>query len=129
MLSSMTPTILARDGKPYLVTGSPGGRTIINTVLCMVINVVDFEMDLRAAIDAPRMDHEWFPERVRFMGAADPQFAKMVAELKALGHSVQASKGQGDANSIILTGEGARAAADSQWGGAAAADFPPSAGR
>ncbi|MHC5063345.1 MAG: gamma-glutamyltransferase [Planctomycetota bacterium] len=121
MLSSMTPTIVAKAGRPYLVTGSPGGRTIINTVLCVVINVLDFEMDLRDAIDAPRTDHEWFPERVRFMGASDPAHAELVEDLKNLGHDLQPSRGQGDANSIIVEGNGARATADSRWGGAAAA--------
>jgi gamma-glutamyltranspeptidase / glutathione hydrolase len=58
MLSSMCPTILLRYGKPFLITGSPGGRTIINTVLCVVVNVVDFHMDLRAAVDAPRLHHQ-----------------------------------------------------------------------
>ena len=53
MLSSMCPTIVLRHGKPLLITGSPGGRTIINTVLCVVVNVVDFHMDLCAAVDAP----------------------------------------------------------------------------
>src|SRR5204862_285074 len=53
MLSSMTPTIVAKDGKPFLITGSPGSRTIINTVLCVVVNVIDFDMDVRAAVDAP----------------------------------------------------------------------------
>ena len=52
MLSSMCPTIVLRGGKPVLVTGSPGGRTIINTVLQVVVNVVDFQMDLRTAVDA-----------------------------------------------------------------------------
>ena len=124
MLSSQSPTIVARDGRPYLVTGSPGGRTIINTVLCMVVNVIDFEMDLREAVDAPRTDHEWFPERVRFTGAADPAHADMVEKLKALGHTIEATKSQGDSNSIILTEKGARAAADSSWGGASAAKPP-----
>ena len=53
MLSSQCPTVIARDGKVVLVTGSPGGRAIINTVLCVVVNTIDFEMDVRAAIDAP----------------------------------------------------------------------------
>src|SRR5262249_57787877 len=57
MLSSMCPNVVARDGKAVLVTGSPGGRTIINTVLCVVVNVLDFEMPPRDAADAPRMHH------------------------------------------------------------------------
>ncbi len=70
MLSSMCPTVVRRDGQPLLVTGSPGGRTIINTVLCMVVNVVDFEMDIRQAVDAPRMHHQWLPDRLRRAGPA-----------------------------------------------------------
>lgn len=61
MLSSMCPTIVLKDGKPYLITGSPGGRTIINTVLCMLVNVLDFDMDPRAAVDAPDCITSGFP--------------------------------------------------------------------
>jgi len=64
MLSSMTPTIVVKDGQPALVVGSPGGRTIINTVLLMILNVVDFEMSLRQAVDAPRFHHQWLPDRI-----------------------------------------------------------------
>jgi hypothetical protein len=78
-------------------------------------------MDLREAVDAPRTDHEWFPERVRFTGGADPAHADMVEKLKALGHPIELTKSQGDSNSIIVTEKGARAAADSSWGGASAA--------
>src|SRR5205807_7439192 len=66
MLSSQTPTVVARDGKALLVTGSPGGRTIINTLLCVVVNVVEFGMDVRAAVDAPRLHHPWFPDYAVF---------------------------------------------------------------
>src|SRR4029077_1344413 len=57
MLSSQTPTIVAKDGKVYLITGSPGSRTIINTSLQVVLNVIDFNMTVRAAVDAPRLHH------------------------------------------------------------------------
>jgi gamma-glutamyltranspeptidase/glutathione hydrolase len=97
MLSSQTPTIVARDGKVVLVTGSPGSRTIINTVLCIVINVLDFDMDIRAAVDAPRLHHSWFPDVVRFEGTG--RFPAVVAELQRLGHKVQVTQ-QGDAHSI-----------------------------
>src|SRR5262249_53008651 len=66
MLSSQTPTIVTRDGKVVLVTGSPGSRTIINTSLQIVLNVLEFDMDARAAVDAPRLHHQWFPDRIRF---------------------------------------------------------------
>jgi gamma-glutamyltranspeptidase/glutathione hydrolase len=97
MLSSQTPTIVARDGKVVLVTGSPGSRTIINTVLCVVINVIDFGMDIQAAVDAPRLHHQWFPDAARFEGTGE--HAKAVKKLEALGHTVTWAK-QGDAHSI-----------------------------
>jgi gamma-glutamyltranspeptidase/glutathione hydrolase len=97
MLSSQTPTIIARDGKVVLVTGSPGSRTIINTVLCVVVNVIDFDMDIRAAVDAPRLHHQWFPDEARFEGTRE--YPEAMAKLKAMGHTVTGTN-QGDAHSI-----------------------------
>lgn len=97
MLSSMSPTLVLKEGKPYLVTGSPGGRTIINTVLCVVVNTIDFEMPIRQAVDAPRLHHQWFPDAVRFEGVKE--HPELVAKLRAMGHTVTEHK-QGDAHSI-----------------------------
>src|SRR5262249_55271284 len=97
MLSSQTPTIVAKDGKVLLITGSPGSRTIINTVLCVVINVIDFDMDARAAVDAPRFHHQWFPDEARFEGTGD--YPEATAKLKAMGHSLYGIR-QGDAHTI-----------------------------
>ena len=97
MLSSQTPTIVAKDGKVFLVTGSPGSRTIINTVLGIIVNVIDFHMDVRAAVDAPRLHHQWFPDVVRFESKAE--YAAAMERLRLMGHSVQGTK-QGDAHSI-----------------------------
>ncbi len=97
MLSSQTPTIVARDGKVVLVTGSPGSRTIINTVLCILVDVLDFDMDVRAAVDAPRLNHQWFPDEVRFEGASD--YPETVAKLRSMGHRITESH-QGDAHTI-----------------------------
>jgi gamma-glutamyltranspeptidase/glutathione hydrolase len=97
MLSSQTPTIVARQGKLVLVTGSPGSRTIINTVLCVLVNVLDYGMDIRAAVDAPRLHHAWFPDVVRFEGAG--RYPDVVNQLQKMGHRVQGGK-QGDAHSI-----------------------------
>jgi gamma-glutamyltranspeptidase/glutathione hydrolase len=99
MLSSQTPTIVAKDGKVVLVTGSPGSRTIINTVLCVLVNTIDFDMDLQAAVDAPRLHHPWFTDTASFEGAGD--YAETVQRLKAMGHSVRGTR-QGDAHSIGL---------------------------
>ena len=63
-LSSMSPTILLKDGKPYMITGSPGGSTIITTVVQSIVNVVDFGMNVQQAVDAPRFHHQWLPDLV-----------------------------------------------------------------
>ncbi len=122
MLSSMTPTILAKDGKPVLVTGSPGGRTIINTVLCVVVNIVDYGMDVRAAVDAPRQHHPWFPDRLKVESVLAKDHKDAVDKLKALGHNVGTEPSQGDAHTIQIdpkTGE-YRGAADHRLSGKAA---------
>ncbi len=97
MLSSQSPTIVAKDGKVVLVTGSPGSRTIINTVLCIVVNVIDFDMDIRAAVDAPRMHHQWFPDELRLESSSD--YGDTVQRLEKMGHKIS-TRGQGDAHSI-----------------------------
>ncbi len=99
MLSSQTPTIVARDGKVVLITGSPGSRTIINTSLQIVLNVLEFDMDVRTAVDAPRLHHQWFPDRVRFEGTSE--YAEAVTKLKAMGHIVEGTR-QGDAHTIYV---------------------------
>jgi gamma-glutamyltranspeptidase/glutathione hydrolase len=97
MLSSQTPTIVTKGGKVVLITGSPGGRTIINTALCVVVNVVDFGMTVREAVDAPRLHHQWFPDRLRFEGVS--RFPEAVGRLRQMGHRVTGHR-QGDAHSI-----------------------------
>ena len=99
MLSSQTPTIVAKNGKAVLITGSPGSRTIINTVFGIVVNVVDFDMDVQAAVDAPRLHHQWFPDEVRF--EATGRYPELIQGLRNLGHEVRWSK-QGDAHSIWI---------------------------
>ena len=120
MLSSMTPTIAVRDGKVVLVTGSPGGRTIINTVLNVTLNVLEFGMSLRNAVDAPRLNMQWFPDRVGFQGVEDPAFADLVKQLTVMGHRVTRGGG-GDANSILAKDGTFIGAADNENGGASAA--------
>jgi gamma-glutamyltranspeptidase/glutathione hydrolase len=97
MLSSQTPTILAKDGKVVLITGSPGSRTIINTVLCIVVNVVDFHMSIRDAVDAPRLHHQWFPDEARFEAVSKNK--ETIETLRKMGHKITGT-GQGDAHSI-----------------------------
>jgi gamma-glutamyltranspeptidase/glutathione hydrolase len=99
MLSSMTPVLVLKDNKPVLVTGSPGGRTIINTVLCVVLNVTEFDMPIDEAVSAPRLHHQWLPDTARFEGAK--QHPELMAKLKALGHTIGEHR-QGDAHSIWI---------------------------
>jgi gamma-glutamyltranspeptidase/glutathione hydrolase len=99
MLSSMTPTIIAKNGKPLLITGSPGSRTIINTVLCVVVNTIDFDMDVQAAVDAPRLHHAWFPDEIRLERRGLPK--GLTEQLTAMGHKIAGTK-QGDAHSIWI---------------------------
>jgi gamma-glutamyltranspeptidase/glutathione hydrolase len=99
MLSSQTPTIVTKNGQVVLITGSPGSRTIMNTVLCVLVNVLDFGMDLQAAVDAPRLHHAWFPDKTYFEGVS--AYPETVRRLEAMGHSLRGTR-QGDAHSIGL---------------------------
>jgi gamma-glutamyltranspeptidase/glutathione hydrolase len=96
MLSSMTPSIV----------GTPGGRTIINTVAQIILNVVDFGMNIQMAVNAPRIHHQWLPDRIRIEG--DGASALAVERLEAMGHTVRMGGRQGSAHSIMIdprTGE------------------------
>jgi gamma-glutamyltranspeptidase/glutathione hydrolase len=117
-LSSMSPTIVLKDGKPVLVTGSPGGSRIISTVLQVIVNVLDYHMDVAAAVAAPRLHHQWRPDEVRIEhGFADDT----LAALRAKGHQVIEPMGQTSANSILVTANGLLGAPDPRTRGAEAA--------
>jgi gamma-glutamyltranspeptidase/glutathione hydrolase len=112
-LSNMCPVILVKDGSVLLVSGSPGGRTIPSTVLETVLNVVDFDLDGRAAVDAPRFHHQWLPDQLQ-VEAAVP--AETRAALQALGHSLKVVKQQGCAQVILVRNGRAEGAADAmRW--------------
>jgi gamma-glutamyltranspeptidase/glutathione hydrolase len=99
MLSSMAPTILAKDGKLFMVTGSPGGRTIINTVLETILDAVDFGMNAQEAVDAVRVHHQWLPDVItyeRFGLSPDT-----VKALERLGHTLREGGNQGAAQVIM----------------------------
>ena len=100
MLSSMSPTIVARNGQLLMVTGTPGGRTIINTVLMTILNVVDFGMNAQEAVDAGRIHHQWLPDRIsveRFGFSADA-----IKTLQSMGHTVVEGGNQGAAQVIVF---------------------------
>ncbi|MGA7996288.1 MAG: gamma-glutamyltransferase [Bradyrhizobium sp.] len=117
-LSSMSPTIVLKDDKPVLVTGSPGGSRIISTVLQVIVNVLDYHMDVAAAVDAPRLHHQWLPDEVRI----ERGFAEdTLAGLRAKGHLLVEPMGQTSANSIAVTPNGLLGAPDPRTRGAEAA--------
>jgi gamma-glutamyltranspeptidase/glutathione hydrolase len=117
-LSSMSPTIVLKDGKPVLVTGTPGGSRIISTVLQVIVNVLDYDMDVAAAVAAPRLHHQWLPDEVRIeRGFADDT----LAALKAKGHRIIEPMGQTSANSIAVTSDGLLGAPDPRTRGSEAA--------
>jgi gamma-glutamyltranspeptidase/glutathione hydrolase len=100
MLSSMTPTIILSDGKVRAVTGSPGGRTIPNTTLWMVLNLLEFGLDPEAAVAAPRTHHQWFPDELVLEGTSWPQATRVA--LTTMGHSLRTVKHQGNANTLAV---------------------------
>lgn len=116
-LSSMTPTIVLKDGKPVLITGSPGGPTIINTVLQMITHIVDFQMNVSQAVEFPRFHHQWLPDTINY----EPFFTSRDTTrlLEAKGHVLTARKlypndpeaaarSWGDAESILIDSSGRR---------------------
>ncbi len=106
MLSSMTPSIIAKDGKLVAVVGSPGGRTIINTVLQVTSNIIDFGMNIQQAVNAARIHHQWLPDRLSIEeNGVTPAVAE---ELKRMGHTVNVSGRQGTAHSIMIDASGRR---------------------
>ena len=103
MLSSMTPSIIARDGELVAVIGSPGGRTIINTVMQVFLNIADFGMNIQEAVAAKRFHHQWLPDRIRM---EDEGISEAGLEaLRAMGHEVSMGGRQGSANSIGIDPE------------------------
>ena len=121
MLSSMTPTLVVKDGDILLVTGSPGGSTIITTVLQVVMNLIDHGMDLSDAVGRPRFHHQWQPNRVMVepLGFSPDT----LAILKAWGHEqlvpLPFGRGIGDANSALKGGDGFHGMSDPRNAGGA----------
>ena len=118
MLSSMTPTLVLKDNAPVLITGSPGGSTIITTVLQVILNVIDHGQSLTAAVAAPRVHHQWQPDVIDYeQGRLS---AAVIADLEARGHTLQARSDMGVANSILVTAGQFEGVADARDMGAAA---------
>jgi gamma-glutamyltranspeptidase/glutathione hydrolase len=121
-LSSMTPTIVLKNGRPFLVTGSPGGSRIITAVLQVLLNVIDYRMPLADAVHAPRVHHQWLPDETMI----EPGFSSAMAKaLEARGHRVTVWPPFTSVQSILVTAQGFVGAADTRTRGARAVGYGP----
>lgn len=112
-LSSMTPTLVFQDGKPIIATGSPGGSTIITVVLQLLLNVIDFDMNIAEATAAPRIHHQWLPDRVMVEEGISPDTAAL---LEAKGHQLVKSRRVIGRAQSIMAGPGVLfGSADFRW--------------
>jgi len=119
-LSSMTPTIILKDGKPFLITGSPGGSRIISTVLQVIVNVIDFNLAIDQAVSAPRVHHQWQPDELFVEPGISPE---ILEGLVKRGYKVTPTPPQTSANSIAITTDGYVGAADRRTRGSLAAGY------
>jgi len=115
-LSSMTPTIVLKDGKPVLALGSPGGPTIINTVLEVILNFVDFKMNVQDAVNWPRFHHQWLPDELRMEPGYSPD---TIALLEKRGYTVKRATSQGECAAIAFSNGWMEGAADPRTEGTA----------
>ena len=100
-VASMTPTIVLKDGKLFMVVGTPGGPTILNSVLQAMVNVIDFQMNAQDAVAAPRIHHQWYPDRLYMEPGFSPD---TIALLKGRGHDVEIKGSNNDMNMILFSG-------------------------
>jgi gamma-glutamyltranspeptidase/glutathione hydrolase len=115
-LSSMTPTIVLKDGSLYMVLGSPGGPTIMNTVLQVFLNAVDFGMNIQDATNWPRIHHQWLPDEIRLERGISPD---TIALLEQRGHKIGRAGSIGDVAAILFDGKWLQGAPDPRAEGTA----------
>ena len=119
-LSSMTPTLLLKDGRPYIATGSPGGSRIINVVLQIILNTVDFKMNIADAASRPRIHHQWFPDVIQYEQGMSPDTLHL---LKSKGQSLKQSTVLGNTQSIMVVDGRYEGAADPRRYGSTAVGY------
>lgn len=119
-LSSMSPTIVFKDGKPFLVTGSPGGSRIITSTLQVIMNVIDHGMNIAEATNSTRIHHQWFPDQLRVEKSLNPDTIRL---LRDKGQNVVVKTSMGSTQSIMITDEGLFGAADPRLRGALVAGY------
>jgi len=103
MLSSMSPTVVMKNGKNFLVAGSPGGSRIITTTLQVIMNVIDHGLNVQAAVNAPRIHHQWLPDEIRIEEGISPDTLRL---LEAVGHTVNEKSSMGAIQSIMIAEDG-----------------------
>lgn len=103
MLSSMSPTIVRKDGHNFLVTGSPGGSRIITTTLQVIMNVIDYGMNIQSAVAAPRIHHQWLPDEIRIEQGISPDTIRL---LEQMGHKVVTKSAMGAIQSVLIGDDG-----------------------
>ncbi|WP_298907268.1 gamma-glutamyltransferase [uncultured Psychrobacter sp.] len=108
-LSSMSPTLVFKDSKPYIVTGSPGGSRIITTVTQVISNVIDHDMNIAEATHAPRIHDQWLPDEIRIEKALNIDTIK---KLESMGHKVNPQAAMGSTQSIMITPNGVYGSSD-----------------
>ncbi len=120
MLSSMSPTIVMKDGRPFLITGSPGGGRIITTVLQIIINVIDFDMNISEATNAVRVHHQWLPDELQAERGLNEDTINILREM---GYRVVIGRTVGVAESIMKKGDHLYGASDPRRPGGLAAGY------
>ncbi|MDO6610845.1 gamma-glutamyltransferase [Shewanella sp. 1_MG-2023] len=113
-LSSMSPTIVMKDGKPFLITGSPGGSRIITTTLQVIMNVIDHQLNVAEATAAPRIHHQWLPD---YIGVETSLNDDTITLLESKGHKVKRSNAMGSTQSILINEHGIYGASDPRRAG------------
>ncbi|VEF25670.1 Gamma-glutamyltranspeptidase precursor [Shewanella baltica] len=119
-LSSMSPTIVMKDGKPFLVTGSPGGSRIITTTLQIIMNVIDHGLNIAEASNAARVHHQWLPDELRVESSLNRD---TISLLEAKGHKVKVQSAMGSTQSIMVTEQGIFGASDPRHSGSEAIGY------
>lgn len=119
-LSSMSPTIVMKDGKPFLVTGSPGGSRIITTTLQIIMNVIDHGLNIAEASNAARVHHQWLPDELRVETSLNRD---TISLLEAKGHKVNVQSAMGSTQSIMVTEQGIFGASDLRHSGSEALGY------
>jgi len=116
----MTPTLVFKNGQPFLATGSPGGSHIITTVLQVIMNVIDHKMNIAEAVSAPRIHHQWLPDEIRIEDGISYDTANA---LRLRGHKLRKKSVMGSANSVLRIDAGFLGAADPRSRGALALGY------